>query len=94
MGSSRDTVGCTLCGLARTPAQLGIDAGSGKYDPESRPPKTVLYRHHYGLHGKRIVVEKLSMPMHLAKGLRSALRASLALVEQEILEAGGTLDDE
>ncbi len=93
MGSTRETIGCTLCGWGHAPARFGIDAKTGKYDPHARPPKTVLYRHHYGP-PKGVQVEKASMPMHLAQGLRSALRASLALVEQEILEAGGTLDDE
>ena len=93
MGSTRETIGCVLCGWGHSPARFGIDAKTGTYDPESRPPKTVLYRHVYGP-PKGVRVEKDALPMHLAKGLRNALRAALARVEADILEGGGTLDDD
>ncbi len=89
----RESIGCTLCGLARPLTQLGIDPDTGRYDRDARPPKTVLYRHLYGGRA-RLTVEKVGLPLHLAQGLRDALRASLALVEREILEAGGELSDD
>lgn len=76
----------------RTPRFFGLDPITFRYDPSARPPKFVAYTHHFGGRA-RIRVEEHSMPLPAAQGLRSALRASLALVEAEILEAGGELEE-
>ena len=89
----RERIGCPVCGMNRGPVFFGIDQSTGVYDPAARPPKTVLHRCQFGGRA-RITVETTGLPLHLAQGLRSALRASLALVEREILEAGGELSDD
>lgn len=93
MATVRERIGCPVCGVSRAPRFFSIDEGTGAYDGSARPPKIVLYRFQFAGRG-RITTEHADLPIHLAQGLRSALRASLALVEAEILAAGGVLSDD
>ncbi len=93
MASTRERIGCPVCGVSRAPRFFSIDPETGAYDGSGRPPKIVLYRFRFAGRAS-ITTEHAGLPLHLAQGLRDALRASLALVEREILEAGGELSDD
>jgi len=93
MATVRERIGCPVCGVSRAPRFFSINTETGAYDGSARPPKIVLYRFRFAGRGA-ITTEHASLPLHLAQGLRSALRASLDLVEQEILAAGGELSDD
>jgi len=88
----RTYVHCVLCGYDVKPARLGLRE-DGVYDATTAPAHVPELRvDHIGGRGK-LAVEKLALPMPFALGVREALRAALARVEAEILEAGGELPD-
>lgn len=89
MASTRDSLGCPVCGLCRPIGFFSLRP-DGSYDPLPRPPKLVLYRHEFAGRAK-ITAKHLDVPMNMALGLRANLRAALAKVEEEILAAGGEL---
>lgn len=91
MATTRTVLGCPVCGTSRTPRFFGLDAATGGYDAAARPPKFVSYVHHFGGKG-HLRVEEGSMPLHMARGLRDALRTVLAQLDAEIAEAGGAED--
>lgn len=83
---------CVACGHTVKPERIGLGA-DGAYDGENAFPHTMQQRIDY-IGGRRSLrVEHLPLPMPFALGMRDALRAALARVEAEILEAGGELPD-
>ncbi len=86
MPTERTRIRCTLCGVTVSPARLGLDAETGAFSGEVHEPGSDVYV--FGGRG-RITHIPQPLPMHFALGLRDALRAALARVEEEIAEAGG-----
>jgi len=90
MATTRVRLGCPVCGLVRDPQFFGLDE-TGAYDPAAHTPKFVAKAVQFAGRA-RITVTDLPVTLEFAQGLRSALRASLAVLEAEILDAGGELE--
>jgi hypothetical protein len=73
----------------RAPRFFGISA-EGAYDP-AHVNELGSRTYHFG-GASNIKVDKGPAPMNMAYGMRAALKAALARVEADIVEAGGELD--
>lgn len=84
---------CTLCGHDRPQAAFGLDT-KGAYDPDSGFDTEMSLRiDTIGGRG-RLTVERQPVPLAIAYGILDALKAAVARVEADILEADGELPDE
>lgn len=84
---------CPACGADRPPSKFGL-APDGQFDTSRALPNELNMRvDHYGGRAK-ITVERVAAPLHLAVGLRNALKFRLAQVEADIRAAGVELDDD
>jgi hypothetical protein len=77
---------CVLCGTDRSRRFFGLTE-DGAYEPE-RLHEMSLRVTNIGGRG-RCTVERGPLPLNLAFGLRAALKAALARVEADIVEATG-----
>lgn len=78
---------CVLCGTDRSPRYFGLDE-EGEYAGAAAPHEMSLRVNHFGGRA-RITVDRAPLPLNLAVGLRDALKAALARVEADIVEATG-----
>ncbi len=90
MATTLIRLGCPLCGRYWDPKNFGLTE-TGAYDPAAHTPKFSLQAHQFAGRA-RITVTEQPVTLEVAQGLRSALRASLAILEAEILDAGGELE--
>jgi hypothetical protein len=78
---------CPACGFDRKLAAFGITL-EGVFDAANAQPNELSLRvDHIGGRG-RLRVERHPLPVHLAIGLRAALRARLAQIDAELAAAG------
>lgn len=86
-----ESLRCVACGHDRRPSAFGLTA-RGDFDADTAPPNELsLRRDTIGGRG-RLTVERVSVPLPIALGLRDMLRYRLAQVEDELRAAGVELD--
>lgn len=87
------TLRCTLCGIDRKPSAFGLD-DEGAYDPDNAHENEMSLR--IDTIGGRgcLTVERQPVPLATAYGILDALKAAVARVEADIVDAGGELPEE